>query len=100
MRPGPGERGPAREHAPGARSGIDPVEAARIVGSAIDAIVSGDPDGTIRSWNAGAQRLYGYAAEEMIGRPFTYLVPSRDLPRGNELHQHVLTGEPLPEFEA
>jgi PAS domain S-box-containing protein/diguanylate cyclase (GGDEF)-like protein len=100
MRPGPRERGPARGGATGARSGTDPVEAARIVESAIDAIVSGDPDGTIRSWNAGAERLYGFSAEEVIGRPFTDLVPSRDLPRGNELHEHVLTGEPLPEFEA
>ena len=64
MRPGSGERAPARGGATGGESGIDPAEAARIVDSAIDAIVSGDPDGTVRSWNAGAERLYGYSAEE------------------------------------
>src|SRR5690349_18492918 len=74
-------------------------EATRIVDAAMDAIVSGDPDGTIRSWNPGAERLYGYTAEEMIGRSFTELVPSQDMPRGREVHQHVLSGKPLPEFE-
>ncbi len=100
MRSGPGESGPSHEVAAVTTGGIAPAEAARIVDNAMDAIVSGERDGTIRSWNAGAERLYGYTAEEMIGRSFMDLVPSRDLPRGGELHQHVLSGEPLPEFEA
>jgi PAS domain S-box-containing protein len=48
---------------------------AAIVESAEDAIISFDLDGVITSWNQGAQRLYGYHAEEMIGQPLTVLLP-------------------------
>jgi CheY-like chemotaxis protein len=40
-----------------------------------DAIVSKNIDGIITSWNAGAERLFGYAAEEAIGQPITLVIP-------------------------
>jgi len=40
-----------------------------------DAIVDHGPDGTITIWNAGAERLYGYPAEAMLGQPVTLLTP-------------------------
>jgi PAS domain S-box-containing protein len=43
--------------------------------SSNDAIFSIDPNRTIRTWNPGAERLYGYTAAEMIGRPITDLAP-------------------------
>lgn len=48
---------------------------AAIVETADDAIVRTLPDGTITSWNSSAERLFGFAASEMIGRPITILVP-------------------------
>ncbi|MGA2014291.1 MAG: PAS domain S-box protein [Solirubrobacteraceae bacterium] len=51
------------------------VRLAAIVGSCPDAIIGLTVDGTIESWNAGAERLYGYAAGEAVGRPITILNP-------------------------
>src|SRR5438105_15033250 len=55
---------------------------AAIVDSSDDAIIGKTLDGTIISWNPGAQRIYGYTAEEVVGQPIAILVP-RDRP--NEL---------------
>jgi sigma-B regulation protein RsbU (phosphoserine phosphatase) len=48
---------------------------AAIVETSDDAIVGKSLDGTILSWNSGAERLYGYKAEEVVGRPLALLVP-------------------------
>ena len=45
--------------------------------SAMDAIISVDSNGTILSWNHGAQHLFGYAHDEMVGQPLTLLMPAR-----------------------
>jgi PAS domain S-box-containing protein len=48
---------------------------AAIVESSNDAILSTDLDGLITSWNKSAERIYGYLAEEAIGKPISVLVP-------------------------
>jgi PAS domain S-box-containing protein len=49
---------------------------ASIVESSDDAIIGWSPDLLITSWNPGAERIYGYRAAEIIGQPFSVLVPS------------------------
>src|SRR5262249_37873430 len=48
---------------------------ATIVESSDDAIVGKDLNGIITSWNSGAQKIFGYAAPEMIGKSITILIP-------------------------
>jgi PAS domain S-box-containing protein len=49
---------------------------AALVEACDDAIIGKTVEGIITSWNGGAQRLFGYSAQEMIGRPLTVLIPS------------------------
>ncbi|MGH9861995.1 MAG: PAS domain S-box protein [Candidatus Acidiferrales bacterium] len=60
---------------------------AAIVESSDDAVVSQTLEGTILSWNAGAERLYGYSAAEIIGRPASLLEP----PEGTHVWPALLT---------
>jgi PAS domain S-box-containing protein len=72
-----------------------PAGVAAVIGSAADAIVSTDLGGVIRSWNAGAERLYGYAADEALGQPIGLLAPPARRRRFGELQQ-VMTGGSRP----
>ena len=49
---------------------------AAIVESSDDAILSKDVNGVITTWNRGAQRLFGYTAEEAVGRSVTLIIPT------------------------
>jgi PAS domain S-box-containing protein len=76
--------------------------AARIVAlvdSSDDAIVSKDLDGTIASWNAGAERIFGYTAKEAIGKSILMLIPPD---RHNEepmIIEHIRRGERVDHYE-
>src|SRR5262249_59661326 len=59
---------------------------AAIVANSADAIIGLRPDGTITSWNAGAQRTYGFTAEEAVGQPLSMVMPAD---RPDEL-RHIL----------
>jgi len=48
-----------------------------VMESAIDAIISGDAEGRIRSWNSAATALFGFAEEEVIGEPIEIIIPER-----------------------
>jgi PAS domain S-box-containing protein len=72
---------------------------AAIVASSQDAIVGRSLDGTIETWNAGAERLYGYSAEEAVGRSITMLVPPDRIAELDRIHEAVARGESVPQFE-
>jgi PAS domain S-box-containing protein len=72
---------------------------ASIVESSDDAILSKTLDGTITSWNKGAERIYGYSAEETVGRPISMLVPPDrpdEIPR---ILESLRRGEKIDNFE-
>lgn len=72
---------------------------ANIVQSSDDAIVGRAPDGTVTSWNPGALKLFGYTADEMVGRPMQRLFsPDRSLEEQHNL-KRVLQGNTVLQFE-
>ena len=72
---------------------------AAIVESAEDAIVSKDLDGIIQSWNHGAERIFGYTAEEAIGRPITIVIPDDRLDEEAEVLRRIRAGLAVEHFE-
>ena len=69
-----------------------------VVESSNDAIISKDLGGLITSWNAGAERLYGYVAAEAMGRPISILVPKERDGEPSQILTRVGSGE-IDEFE-
>jgi PAS domain S-box-containing protein len=72
---------------------------AAIVASSDDAIVSKTLDGVILTWNAGAERLFGYAAAEAIGRPITIIIPPDRPDEEPALLERLRRGERIDHFE-
>jgi PAS domain S-box-containing protein len=70
-----------------------------IVESSNDAILSTNLDGIIASWNAGADRLYGYSAEEVIGKPITILIPREHQDEEFTIIGRVRRGEHIECYE-
>jgi PAS domain S-box-containing protein len=72
---------------------------AAIVESSDDAIVSKTLQSVILSWNKGAERLFGYAAEEAIGQPITMLIPPDRLGEEEQILERIVRGERIEHFE-
>ena len=73
---------------------------ALIIDSSDDAIIGKNLDGTITSWNKGAERIYGYAPEEVIGKHISLLVPSDRPDEIPEILQKIARGESTEHFES
>jgi PAS domain S-box-containing protein len=70
-----------------------------IVESSDDAILSKDLDGVILSWNNGAERLFGYTADEAVGKPVTIIIPLERRHEEPEILAKIHRGERIHHFE-
>jgi PAS domain S-box-containing protein len=72
---------------------------ASIVDSSHDAIVSKTLEGVITSWNNGAERVFGYSANEAIGQPITLVIPQDRQSEEREILTRIRRGERVDHFE-
>ena len=71
---------------------------AAIVQSSEDAIISKTLDGIVTSWNPGAEKLFGYTAEEMIGQPILKILPPDRLNEEPAILERIRKGERVEHF--
>src|SRR6185503_6451513 len=96
-----------RDHAEAARAGLvrelmameSRLRLAAIVESSNDAILSTDMGRTILSWNAAAERIFGFTAAEVVGRPVTMLIPDVLQDEAKNLFDRLKAGERVDHFE-
>jgi|SRR5579862_2241090 len=62
----------------------------QIVACTPDGVIFADRDGVIRFWNAGAEALFGYSAQEAVGQPLALIIPERLRPRHDEGYRRVM----------
>jgi PAS domain S-box-containing protein len=72
---------------------------AAIVESSDDVIIGKDLAGVVTSWNTGAETLFGYSAEEMVGQPVVRLIPSDRQHEEKEILERVRRGENVRHFD-
>lgn len=77
---------------------IDSARLTAIVESSDDAIVSKDLAGIVTSWNAAAERVFGYSAAEMIGAPIRRLIPEDRMSEEDDILHAIARGERVPRF--
>jgi diguanylate cyclase (GGDEF)-like protein/PAS domain S-box-containing protein len=64
-----------------------------------DAIISTDLDGTVSSWNRGAERIYGYSAAEALGRHISFCYPQEKRKKAQAFLQRIANGETIERFD-
>ena len=78
-------------------------EAGRWLAAAVecsdDAILTKDIDGVIASWNKGAERLFGYAADEVVGKPIGILIPPERYEEESDILLRIRRGVPIEHYE-
>jgi PAS domain S-box-containing protein len=72
---------------------------AAIVEFSDDAIISKDLKGIIMSWNPGAERIFGYSADEVLGKPITILIPPDRQNEEPNILSRILNGERIDHYE-
>lgn len=71
---------------------------AAIISSSDDAIISKDLNGMVTSWNLSAERIFGYAADEMIGESITRLIPQNRMEEEAQILTKLRAGERVDHF--
>jgi PAS domain S-box-containing protein len=72
---------------------------AAIIESSQDAIISKTLDGIIRSWNAGAERIFGYTAKEAVGQSITLIIPPERHHEEAQIQARLKRGESIDHYE-
>ena len=72
---------------------------AAIVESSDDAIISKNLNGIVKSWNSGAQRLFGYKEEEVVGKSIKLLIPQNRWNEETEILDRILSGHRMHHYE-
>jgi PAS domain S-box-containing protein len=72
---------------------------AAIVSSSEDAIISKDLNGIVQTWNRSAERMFGYTAQEVIGKSITIIIPEERLSEEDMVLSHIKVGLPIEHFE-
>jgi PAS domain S-box-containing protein len=91
---GAGERTPAPVSISAPHAALSPRDT--FARAAEDAIVVLSPEGTINFWNPAAERMYGYSADEALGRPLTFVVPPERVAEERRALDRALRGERVP----
>jgi PAS domain S-box-containing protein len=73
---------------------------AAVVESSGDAIISKTLEGIITSWNLGAERMFGYNAGEVVGKPITLLIPPERLDEEPTILRRIAAGERIQQYES
>ena len=72
---------------------------AAIVDSSEDAIVSKDLNGVVQTWNRAAERMFGYTAEEIVGRPIRLIIPADRQSEEDQVLATIRAGKAVEHFE-
>src|SRR4026207_2363784 len=81
------------------RGDVDRQRLASIVDSSDDAIISKDLNGTITSWNRGAEHLFGFTPQEAVGQPVTMLISPDHLDEEPSILERIRRGEAIDHYE-
>jgi PAS domain S-box-containing protein len=77
----------------------DQLRLGAIVSSSDDAIIGKDLNGTITSWNAAAERIFGYSAQEAIGQSINLIIPPDRYQEEEDVLRKILSGEGIDHYE-
>jgi PAS domain S-box-containing protein len=99
--PAPEDEHPAAEEwsAQRLRNELAPYWLSALIESAEDAVVSKTLEGVITSWNKGAEHLFGYTAEEVIGKPIAILIPPEHIDEEPGILARLRAGERIEHYE-